>query len=296
PKIKGAWNLHTLTSNESLDFFVLFSSGASVLGAPGQGNYSAANAFLDILAHYRKAGGKPALSINWGPWAGIGMAAKFDPDGRLAIQGFGSIEPTRRMELLGRLLCQESAQVIAMPINWQQWNKFYSGFGRYALISQLEYAHGGPDSSTSSTEMRHTLLAAEPEKRQQLLEEHFRGQVAEVLGFQVSKLDILQPLNNMGIDSLMAVELKNRIEIELGIVLPLVKFLQGPSIAQLAAQMLEQLVAATSSPSPSPGPVDTPHQDSAEESEQLIAKINELSEKEVDMLLRDMLAAEEDSE
>src|SRR5207253_3246325 len=79
PKLAGAWNLHRLTLDKALDFFILFSSSAALLGAPGQGSYAAANAFLDALAHYRRRLGLKALSINWGNWLEVGLAAKREP-------------------------------------------------------------------------------------------------------------------------------------------------------------------------------------------------------------------------
>src|SRR5208282_5568373 len=120
PKMMGGWLLHRLLEDAHLDFFVLFSSAGSLLGQPGQGNYAAANAFLDALAHHRRAQGQPALSINWGAWSGLGFA---DTSGgrrlaaRLALLGIRSIAPKQALEVLERLLRQESPQVMAVPVD-----------------------------------------------------------------------------------------------------------------------------------------------------------------------------------
>src|SRR5207244_6061045 len=113
PKMSGAWNLHLATRGMPLDFFVLFSSAASLLGSPGQGNYAAANAYLDALAHHRRAEGLPAVSINWGPWANVGMAAGLDQrdQARMTRQGLRSLSPEEGMAAFARLLGQASAQV-----------------------------------------------------------------------------------------------------------------------------------------------------------------------------------------
>ncbi|MBK7661306.1 MAG: SDR family NAD(P)-dependent oxidoreductase, partial [Betaproteobacteria bacterium] len=106
PKVRGAWNLHRQTAGLPLDFFVLFSAGAALLGAPGQGNYAAANSFMDGLAHLRAVRGLPALSVNWGSWSGTGMAAKVDEQHRRrwAAMGLRMIEPVEGVRMLGAML------------------------------------------------------------------------------------------------------------------------------------------------------------------------------------------------
>ena len=105
PKIAGAWRLHQATETMELDFFVRFSSAAAMLGSPGQGNYAAANAFLDALAHQRRAAGLPATSINWGPWSGSGMAARLDhrDQARLTEAGWRMIEVQQGMDVMARV-------------------------------------------------------------------------------------------------------------------------------------------------------------------------------------------------
>src|SRR5262249_31193591 len=98
PKLRGAWLLHTLTAGCPLDLFVLFSSAAVLFGSPAQGNYVAANVFLDALAQHRRLQGLPALSVNWGPWSGVGGANRADRGGRLVLRGILSIPPEKGIE------------------------------------------------------------------------------------------------------------------------------------------------------------------------------------------------------
>ena len=140
PKVIGGWLLHRLLKDAPLDFFVLFSSAGSLLGQPGQGNYAAANAFLDALAHHRRAQGQPALSINWGAWGKLGFA---DTSGgkrlaaRLALLGIRSIAPAQALEVLERLLWQDSTQVMAVPVDWRQFRQFYFAGSEPPLLSEL---------------------------------------------------------------------------------------------------------------------------------------------------------------
>jgi myxalamid-type polyketide synthase MxaE and MxaD len=295
PKVTGGWLLHRLLKDEPLDFFVLFSSAGSVLGQPGQGNYAAANAFLDALAHHRQAQGQPALSINWGAWAGEGFADSVGGKrlaARLALLGISSISPKQALEILGRLLGQSATQVVAVPVNWKQYREFYPAGSASPLLSELAREEAEvPRPAGRTSERRDALLAADPAERRQLLQTYLSEQVARVLGLSPAKLDVQQPLNNLGLDSLMAVELKNRIAVDLKVNVPVVKFLQGFSVDQAVTQVLEQLTTEVTNPTTplAPAVVQSVEQHDAERT---LANLDQLSDANVDSLLADMLAEE----
>jgi myxalamid-type polyketide synthase MxaE and MxaD len=266
-----------------------------VLGQPGQGNYAAANAFLDTLAHHRQAQGQPALSINWGAWAGEGFADSVGGKrlaARLALRGISSTAPKQALEILGRLLGQSATQVVAVPVNWKQYREFYPDGSASPLLSELGREEAEvlrPSGRTS--ERRDALLAAEPADRRPLLQSYLSEQVARVLGLSPSKLDIHQSLNNLGLDSLMAVELKNRIAVDLKVNVPVVKFLQGFSVDQAVTQVLDQLAADAANPTTSLAPaVAEPGE--GRNAERLLANLDQLSDEQVGSLLTDMLGEE----
>lgn len=257
PKLRGAWNLHALTRGAPLDFFVLFSSLASVLGSPGQANYAAANAFLDALAHERRAHGLAGVSINWGPWAEVGLAAQPSRGGRLALRGIESIAPHDGIEMLSRVLRGDLAQVSVAPIDWKRWRQLYPVASELPLLTYVvnEEAVGLPKTARPSEAVsvdRDAILAAAPDARAALLETYLREQVAWVCGFSSPELDVEQPLTSFGLESLMAVELRNQVEAELDVSLSMIELLEGPSIRQLAIRLLEQLPDATDLAMPIP--------------------------------------------
>jgi NADPH:quinone reductase-like Zn-dependent oxidoreductase/acyl carrier protein len=247
PKVQGAWNLHALTRQASLDFFVLFSSVASVLGSPGQGHYAAANAFLDALSQHRHAMGLPSLTINWGPWAAVGMAAQPQQGRRLAMRGIDAIAPRQGLQILEQLLLrQHPAQVVVVPANWQQLLDSLPHGHKLALLSQLAQGKvglvGNQSAGGKQTDLTTAALSAlEPQRRQELLIEHLQKELAIVLGLEPTEVDPRESLYNLGFDSLMVLELRQRLENGLGITLPMESLIQDPNLTDLSVRLLDLL-------------------------------------------------------
>ena len=138
PKVSGAWNLHIQTKDLPLDFFVLFSSVASIIGSPGQSNYAAANAFMDGLAHHRKHQGLVATSINWGPWSDVGMAASDVVLQRLMKDGWQPMNASQGCDFIGHLLkvCK-LPQAAVLPVDWRQFAANIPGAVNWNILSHL---------------------------------------------------------------------------------------------------------------------------------------------------------------
>ena len=297
PKVMGGWLLHHLLQDDPLDFFVLFSSAGAILGQPGQGNYAAANAFLDALAHHRRAQGQPALSINWGAWAGEGFAASVGGKrltARLALLGIRSIVPERALEVLRLLLGQSATQIVAVPVDWKQYRESFPAGNTSPLVSDMAREEAELAQHVDRTrKWRDALLAAEPTERRRLLQTYLSEHVARALGLGPSKLDLQQPLSHLGLDSLMAVELRNRIALDLKVNISLVKFLQDFSVDQAVAQVFEQLGAETANATAPLTPADAPLGEQ-QDAEHLLASLDQLSDEQVSSLLADMLGEHKD--
>jgi NAD(P)-dependent dehydrogenase (short-subunit alcohol dehydrogenase family) len=261
PKSTGAWHLHRLFEDASLDFFVLFSSAASLLGQPGHGSYAAANAFLDALAYYRRVHGLPVLSINWGAWANIGFATT--PGGQrlarhLALMGIESIPLRQGLEMLEQLLRQGMTQAAVLPVNWAQYRQFYPAAGEPPLFSYLKHERDDElsraDSQTEEvkqvSEQQHELLQrlkkATARDRKELLAAYVQDRITKILGLDSSiQLAGEQSLGELGFDSLMGTQLKNRFMSELGVDVPIKEFIGRVSIAQLIGLLLDHLILSS---------------------------------------------------
>lgn len=252
PKVQGTWHLHELTKDLPLDFFVCFSSMASMLGNSGQGNYAAANAFMDAIAHYRRGMGLPGLSINWGAWAAGGMAARLasEHQNRMETVGIVPIKPEQGMQVLESLLSGAQTQVGVFPVNW---SKFLRELPAGQKIPYLEAFISSVTETENTQQLLEELKSAPPEEGEKILLNYLINKMSSLLGMTAAKIDIKQPLTSMGVDSLMAVELRNLLLRELEFDLPLERIIDGISIVQIANLvgekiLLEQITGLTTSP------------------------------------------------
>ncbi|MFE7608621.1 SDR family NAD(P)-dependent oxidoreductase [Streptomyces celluloflavus] len=244
PKAAGAWHLHRATADRQLDFFVLYSSAASLIGSAGQANYAAANAFLDSLAHHRAACGLPALSVNWGPWAEAGLAARPDRGGALSARGILGLRPQDGIDALDRLLRTPTAQAAVLPLDHGRLREAADGGLVSGLLTSLlgTPAVAGAEGRRPQGEVRHKLLAVEPGRRRRtLLVQHCRAEAGRVLRLEAAKVDPTAPLTQMGFDSLLSLELRKRLESTLRIELPATITWRYPTIDVLVPFLAERM-------------------------------------------------------
>jgi acyl carrier protein len=237
PKVMGAWHLHTLTRSEALDWFVLFSSMASLMGSAGQSNYAAGNAFLDALAAYRRALGLAGLSINWGAWSGSGLAAARGVDARLAGSGVELISPEEGLRWFEQLLGSDDAQVACAPINWQLI------VTRGLTPIDKCFVELLPQTGAAAPEKLVQRIASVSEKeRYRLLLAAVSTQIAQTIHLPVAELDPDQRLFDIGMDSLMAIEVKSRLQALVGQQLRSTLLFDFPSAAALTHYLLKDVL------------------------------------------------------
>ena len=274
-KVDGALNLHAATLDRPLDFFVLFSSVSAVLGVPGEGNYAPGNAVLDAFAARRRAEGRPALSIVWGPWGEVGLiAARTDGGNRLAARGLGSILPAEGLGALEALLGDGAAVTpLVMRFAPDRWGRAYPASLR-GLLRDL--CAVDPAERARQDIAARARAAAAPERRA-LLEAWLQEQVAQVLRLSPAEVYRGQPLKNLGLDSMLSLELRNRIERAFMMALPATVIWNYPTLAALAAHLEERLGLAV--------PEGANELAGAGEVERLLEEIEHLPEDEVRRLL-----------
>jgi NADP-dependent 3-hydroxy acid dehydrogenase YdfG/acyl carrier protein len=256
PKVAGARNLHELTRDLPLDLFVVFSSIAAPLGAQGQAAYGAANAALDALCARRRSEGLPALSIQWGPWSGGGMASGLSSRDqvRLAERGLGAIAPADGAALFAQALRLDRSEVAVLPVHWPKFLKAYPRGGPPPFLSAFASA-ADPAAGEEPDGLRGELEAAAPEDRVAVLAELLERQLVRVLGFPPSTtIDPRKGFSDLGVDSLLAVDLRNRLETALDVALPATLLFDHPNlealVGYLAGEVLPDVAPAARVPAP----------------------------------------------
>jgi amino acid adenylation domain-containing protein len=239
PKLAGAWNLHLATRDLPLDFFLLDSSGCALLGGVGSGNYAAANAFLGALAHHRRGLGRPALCIDWGAWDNFGMARTLGErrHRQWELVGIRTMQPADALAAMGRALASDAAQLAVLAMRWEQVTP------QPVLADIL---------SARPAEARPALAGGDD------LRAGLRRLAAGVLGLAADAIDPAQPLTALGLDSLMAVELRNRIATRWPTELTFPRLFDGMSLDDIAARLGRALGVPTPAPhaAPAPAPPD----------------------------------------
>ena len=244
PKVLGAWNLHAATRGAPLDFFVMYSSAASLLGSPGQANYAAANAFLDALAHARAAEGLPAMALQWGPFSDVGLAAAQDNRGqRLAHRGVDSFTSAEGTELLARVLARPRVEVGLLRMSVRQWTEFYPRAADSPFLSELSKEEEGRAATIAPAERapRRACRASPWRSAAPGSERHVLECLGRVLRVAPERIDPHAPFRDYGMDSLMSLEIRNRLEASLGLRLSAALLFTYPTTAALAEHLLGEL-------------------------------------------------------
>ena len=288
PKLAGAWYLHEATKSMPLDMFVLFSSLSSLLGAPGQGNYAAANAFLDGLAAQRRGLGLPANSINWGPWGEVGMAANSQVEANAKASGVHLIDPNEGLKWFGQVLESNPVQRGLMVIDW---GTLASISGEVPVfLSELDVKAASlldPNLQAMAEEFRAALADAPIEERTPMLIDKICEQIKRVMGLdEDDTIDPNQPLQELGLDSLMAVELRNILCALIGKQLPATLMFKYPTVASISGFLIQDLFPDDMAPEGGDMVAEEPEADDEEE------ELDNLSDDE----LAAMLAAELDDD
>lgn len=243
PKVRGGWLLHRLLREYPLDFFVLFSSTGSVIASLGQGNYAAGNAFLDALAHHRRTLGLPALSIGWGPWS-VGMVEQLKLEQFYTRRGIELITPEVGMQILARVLGQHSTQLIAITANWTLARETSPMGTQPLMFSLLEEQEGDTAMNSGYSDdglLLQQLSESSVADRQSLIASHLHELVARVLQLDSSQFSAQETLTSLGMDSMMSIEVKHRIEASLKVDISVLDLLQEITVAQLATRILSSL-------------------------------------------------------
>jgi acyl carrier protein len=289
-KVDAAWNLHQLTENLDLAAFVLFSSVSGVLGSPGQANYAAANSFLDALAQHRRSRGLPGLALDWGYWAEKSALTAHLSDADLRRMARGGLRP---------LASDDGLALFDAALRRSDPALVSARFDSRALAARLDAvppmlrnlvgtkaARPAAVTAANADSFKQRLLSSLPEERERALLDLVRTEISSVLGLPSLNLAPDRPLQELGLDSLMSLELRNRLAAAVALRLPATLLFDHPTPRALANALREKLFQAD----PSAARVHVPSE--IEKIDRILSVLhaNEVSRSEVTMHLQSLLS------
>ncbi|WP_343574527.1 type I polyketide synthase [Mycobacterium sp.] len=260
-KVWGAWHLTEAVAELELDFFVSTSSISGVWGSFGQTAYSAANAFLDGLAWRQRQLGVPGTSVNFGPWSAPGMADE-DARAQLNKRGVATLSPADALAGLADLMATSAVGGVVARIDWATFLPLYQLAGKRAFLAQLQHEvpESTPASASGTTQLVDRLTAAPAQQRKQLVVDYLRDVVAEVTRLDAEEIRDESGFFAVGMDSLMAVELRTRVERAIGQELPATLAMDYPRLVDVADYLLDDVlsIGAPTSTKPAAQPDSIP--------------------------------------
>lgn len=277
PKVDGAALLHKLTRSDPLDWFVLFSSIAGSLGAAGQASHAAANAYLDQLIRQRHAVGLPGLSIGWGAWSEIGAAAALED--QISALGISFLTPRQGLATFGRLVESLTPQALVLPIAWDRYRARIGAGVHTSLLAGVEETslsirQPGRSTPQPPRDLRREIEGAPAHRRARMVADFVRERALVALGMDLARpVDPRTPLGELGLDSLLSVELRNVLGAALGRSFPATLLFDYPTIEALSGFIMRECWQVDEPEKASPQP-------------DAVERVEDLTEQEVDRLLR----------
>ena len=244
PKVAGAWNLHRATRGRSLDFFVVYSSATTFLGNPGQSNYVAANAFLESLVLLRRASGQPATFMSWGPVDDVGFLSR-NRETRDTLEariGGRSITSDEAMAALARVLAAGEAGEALFRVDWGAVARVIPA-ARSARYAEMRSRDAGEAQGSESGSLRDEIMALPPDEARARVAEALRAEIGRILNLATAKIELDRQVLEMGLDSLMGMELRMTVEERFQVKLSVMMLAQGATVNSLAQRIVELMHA-----------------------------------------------------
>jgi acyl transferase domain-containing protein/acyl carrier protein len=302
-KARGAWHLHRYTRDLPLEHFVMFSSIASLVGGTGQASYVMACAYLDGLAHYRRARQLPAVSIHWGALGEVGMTTRYaDAERYLRASGIGLLTPRQAVQLLDKAVRWNPIEIGMASMDWRAWSRLYPSCGQSPRYADLFGARpgsdgtgttNGPPAHKSERTSQGNRCTATPEEREPLILEFLVESLARALQLAPGKIDRHAPLPSLGMDSMSAMDLQADMETQLAIKVPMLELMKGNSLAQLAQLINTQMGGPNSELQPQTASRYRFEEIDMDDAESSLGKLAGLADEDVERLLAVLTAREQ---